>query len=1085
MIRFSFIGRGRQRGVALIITLGAILMLSGLVVAFFSLSTFNRLISSSGTNQMKAESLARSSLDIVVGNLREELRVNSKNGAAYTQSGISIYLPGTAVNLLPTRSGIGTDATTPNLLKVSASGVPMWTGGSLSGSSIPISQKSENRRSISSARWFTSTTESPNLGSQGTLPTWIYVTQGNGPKTPALNAAKDPTSDDYAVGRFAYTVYDLSGLLDANVAGYAASIPSTEVGLKSSAAYADTSVLGIGVNALAAWRNPATGADPATFLEWAAGIPRTVGTINAAAIAAARSGHLAAVSGDRAILSRHDLLGMLANQKLSTAAPYLSHFSRSLDAPSWVPESDAQNNYTYSSSAESATLNGAPNPNRDLPNLRFSVSGTTSVTHYRDDGTTERYNVLAGDMSVQRRFSLGKLAWLTYAGIKSGIPTAAVRSCFGLQWDETNERWNYVELSSTNGIKTLAQVASEGREPNFFETLKAGVLLGSVGLASANSTDADAGQQTLDKNGDLQILRLGANIIDCSDADNYPTTITLNVSGTDTPVHGVEDLPYLYDVKLSNFHQYTKSGATFTVQNLALVLMPELFNPHAPSSPSTGPTGIRIRLTNGNFSSVFVSGSGYGTQPLYRPSIPALALTSITPAYSANAFRNGVAPITAGDSASAFSTLVPWATDTRHGFLVYNYTGLPESCTYGSLPIDAQNSGDLMVVVECLSPSGQWRVYDTLCGNEAWPSTSGLNGISKHILEFNPIVFTSSATLSAIGTCGVMSKFDPRTTRFGVSYGNVYSASVPAPVPPVAPASYWGINNHLPFGVGSIGSTTAGLNGLFPGLWPQGAKAGWSDVNTVANVADPDATVRPADGWIGSAAGSTAAGTANLFQNVTNTGHAARPIILQRPFRSVAELGYVFRDSPWKTINFFDDTSGDRALLDLFSVCDEPVLSAGRINLNTSQPLVMNALLSKSGTSSDGSGPLSTAAASALATGYGTYSFNNGVPTASLPQTLAGIPTFMAATGAATILTSYLDAYKSHREAVARTLASAAQTRTWNVLIDVVAQTGRFPTSAAGLDQFVVEGEKRYWLSVAIDRITGKIIDQQLEPAED
>jgi hypothetical protein len=49
----------------------------------------------------------------------------------------------------------------------------------------------------------------------------------------------------------------------------------------------------------------------------------------------------------------------------------------------------------------------------------------------------------------------------------------------------------------------------------------------------------------------------------------------------------------------------------------------------------------------------------------------------------------------------------------------------------------------------------------------------------------------------------------------------------------------------------------------------------------------------------------------------------------------------------------------------------------------------------------------------------------------------------------------------------------------------VIAQSGRYPPTATGLSQFVVEGEKRYWLHIAIDRFTGEIIDQQLEAVYD
>jgi hypothetical protein len=70
---------------------------------------------------------------------------------------------------------------------------------------------------------------------------------------------------------------------------------------------------------------------------------------------------------------------------------------------------------------------------------------------------------------------------------------------------------------------------------------------------------------------------------------------------------------------------------------------------------------------------------------------------------------------------------------------------------------------------------------------------------------------------------------------------------------------------------------------------------------------------------------------------------------------------------------------------------------------------------------------------------------------------------------------------EEEQEVVARALAEVTQTRTWGLMIDVIAQSGRFTPGATSLSRFVVEAEKRYWLHVAIDRLTGKIIDQQLE----
>jgi hypothetical protein len=78
---------------------------------------------------------------------------------------------------------------------------------------------------------------------------------------------------------------------------------------------------------------------------------------------------------------------------------------------------------------------------------------------------------------------------------------------------------------------------------------------------------------------------------------------------------------------------------------------------------------------------------------------------------------------------------------------------------------------------------------------------------------------------------------------------------------------------------------------------------------------------------------------------------------------------------------------------------------------------------------------------------------------------------------------------KARREAFVRALADVGTTRTWNLLIDFVAQTGIYarnaPPNASGLSQFIVQGEKHYWLHVALDRYTGEIVDSQMEPVNE
>jgi hypothetical protein len=61
---------------------------------------------------------------------------------------------------------------------------------------------------------------------------------------------------------------------------------------------------------------------------------------------------------------------------------------------------------------------------------------------------------------------------------------------------------------------------------------------------------------------------------------------------------------------------------------------------------------------------------------------------------------------------------------------------------------------------------------------------------------------------------------------------------------------------------------------------------------------------------------------------------------------------------------------------------------------------------------------------------------------------------------------------KEQRQSIARALAEVGQTRTWNLFIDVIAQTGKYKPNAPDLtgSNFVIEGEKRYWLHIALGR---------------
>jgi hypothetical protein len=260
----------------------------------------------------------------------------------------------------------------------------------------------------------------------------------------------------------------------------------------------------------------------------------------------------------------------------------------------------------------------------------------------------------------------------------------------------------------------------------------------------------------------------------------------------------------------------------------------------------------------------------------------------------------------------------------------------------------------------------------------------------------------------------------------------------------------------------------------------------------------------------------------------------SRPIILNRPFRSVAELGYAFSDTPWRNLDFSTPESGAAALLDLFCINDaggSNLLVAGRVNLNTQQAPVLQAILagaykdefSPSSTAVSGSGGVATAdkIAAALvrrtnpssvnpqlltniADLVGKWSTSRTISGATAPLNINGAQSYIGFSGtdaqfsfsAASNPTELSSVFagdtstsgystmvaERYREAAIRALANAGQTRLWNVMIDLVAQTGRYPSGSNGaLANFVVEGEQHYWVHVAIDRYTGQILDKQVE----
>jgi len=213
--------------------------------------------------------------------------------------------------------------------------------------------------------------------------------------------------------------------------------------------------------------------------------------------------------------------------------------------------------------------------------------------------------------------------------------------------------------------------------------------------------------------------------------------------------------------------------------------------------------------------------------------------------------------------------------------------------------------------------------------------------------------------------------------------------------------------------------------------------------------------------------------------NPSDPRPSSSPIVLKRPFRNVGELGYAYRNAS-TTLDFHSAGSPDAPLLDLFTY-DTAAARAGIVNLNSQNSAVLAALIQGAisdeittafvGKADPASNRSKTAYAAATAIITNTANGTSVNPAIGRQD----VSRLVAATGAA------VGSTEEAKETVARALAEVSQTRTWGLMIDVIAQSGRYPPSATNLAQFVVEGEKRYWLHVAIDRFTSEIIDQQLE----
>src|SRR5205085_2678234 len=178
------------------------------------------------------------------------------------------YLFATNPNMLPLRSGnpSGNPDPIPNLVRrsvypdpiVAPPGVP---SGASNLNSAPADPANPKRGDVILSRWnkhylvpkSNPTDNTTNPIPAFVAPDWVILTRGPrlGNTTFPVSFASweaplaDPTPSNnlYAIGRYAYAIYDEGGLLDMNVAGYPSGTTADQAGRKGPVAFADLAAL--------------------------------------------------------------------------------------------------------------------------------------------------------------------------------------------------------------------------------------------------------------------------------------------------------------------------------------------------------------------------------------------------------------------------------------------------------------------------------------------------------------------------------------------------------------------------------------------------------------------------------------------------------------------------------------------------------------------------------------------------------------------------------------------------------------------------------------------------------------------------
>ena len=1199
----SFLSRPRRaRGFALPVLLVLLVIMTVAVLSLFSVSQ-NDFSSTRGYSRgIQAKLLAEVATDEILQDLRTEIagyeELRRDGWSANATALASGLFP---AQVLPGLSGSLTARNVNPLLRVSQAGSTYSDGFAAAGldtttapanraSSVnTLSDPALRGRKVPLSRW-----QATGLLSDATVaalrpPDWIYTTRNGSVALSDSDIAEarrgaDMQNPSQVLGRYAFMAYDVSGLLDINVAG---ALEAADPGTKGGTFFSRL--------------DPVLGsASAAAFLQWrdadaAAPANRLYGTASTAGeIEAGTAGTASQIRNQ--LFARQDLLAMTQGDGILSSAP--ANATQMLRT--WSASSPAPGDIIVWDQAENERQRLASD---------YTTTVNLTIPAFRLDGSAGNYTITASDENpaprFQRKFPLARLRWFSDPTAKA----AAIKQHFGLRRsgspglsvDEGRSffsGWVYCSPDGTapaGRIKSLSEI--QGREPDFFEWLKAAIDPGSLGFFGGNAslvgtttsgTLTLAGLDRKDTSRDLQILRIGANVLDQADADDVPSLVYSELAGVGPEVSaGVENLPYINEI-LWSLNRKDPSSPLIAYTRF------ELWNPHlnALREPGRIPRDadgneidrFRVRFTRGACTLILakfmddnksnaICASYLNGMPNSRDAYRGVHGAGVEPTAFFNLVDKEVQfqlPNSQGGPQSLYqepaliedtnrAAAAP-VTATRPLFQPCSAPSgngtLTASIPLGSLPLPARaidptwvgegGSGNITLSTQ-VAPTIQKKVADVGIKHfdTAWiykwgteprgarePVTTVLEAfvdgewrpyqsIERHddtIMYFNPYQIGShldtnwevdhndTTNDSFYGwnrhVCHWgFAKVDPRSPRWGVSAraggtagsGMRNSTAALSFQTAFADAGNWEGSNRWFAGQERDGSNSnaqapdrvSGWTVPLPSGWPANRRRGMTPF-LASNESTNEYFYEEEDQLSGTAPQSKIrradyAGVFNSANFVSIPVSEARPVVLNRPFRSVGELGYVFRDTPWRTVDLFFPESGDTGLAEIFSIGDSES-PPGKINPLASPSAIIEGLIN--GTLRDALGSARVDTAERAATAATLAALSQSPPDELAPnlKTLLAELNDSASTRSAS---ASFKLTKTQGEAVARALVDASDFRTWNLLIDLLVQTGDLPANAGSLRAFHVAGERRYWVHVAIDRITGNVVSMKSEPRSD